>query len=56
MKKSYRTWVKKVMCLVEARLNELDIPVELQDDYKLIMKKTPTIIKSSVNLACQRAG
>jgi hypothetical protein len=31
------------------------VPVELEEDYKLIMKKTPIIIKSSINTAFERS-
>lgn len=37
-------------------MNEKEVPKELVEDFKLIMKKTPIIIKSSINTACERSG
>jgi hypothetical protein len=54
-KKNYKPFVKKALLLVDARLNEKEIPVELEEDYKFILKKTPVIIKSSINSAFERS-
>ncbi len=54
-KKNYKGFVKKALLLVDARVNEKEVPVELEEDSKLIMKKTPIIIKSSINSAYQRS-
>jgi hypothetical protein len=47
--------VKKALLLVDARVNEKEVPAELEEDSKLIMKKTPIIIKSSINSAYERS-
>lgn len=36
-------------------MNEIEVPEELLDDYKFIMKKAPMIIKSSINIAVERS-
>jgi hypothetical protein len=54
-KKNYKGFVKKALLLVDARVNEKEVPTELEEDSKLIMKKTPVIIKSSINSAYERS-
>lgn len=54
-KKNYKGFVKKALLLVDARINEKEVPSELEEDYKLILKTTPIIIKSSINTAFGRS-
>jgi hypothetical protein len=54
-KKNFKGFIKKSLLLIDARINEKEVPKELEEDYKLILRKTPVIVKSSVNTACERS-
>ena len=53
-KRSYQSYIKKIL-LLDARINEKQVAEELYEDLKVIMKKTPVIIKSSINGAYERS-
>lgn len=41
---------------MDARLNEKKVPEELADDFKLIMKKVPILIRSIIMMGNERSN
>lgn len=56
MKKKYHNYIKKSMVLIDARVTEKKMPLELMDDFRFMLKKMPVLIKAAVMLAASRSS
>lgn len=44
------------MVLIDARVTEKKMPLELMDDFRFMLKKMPVLIKAAVMLAASRSS
>ena len=54
-KRSYKPYINTSYLLIHARMNEKELPTELEEPQRFILKTSPIIVKSAIHMALERS-